>query len=993
MSWQAYVDDHLLCEIDGQHLTAAAIIGHDGSVWAQSENFPQVYRVLCLFDSSVAFFSKLLFRRVIESDQIWCELLREEEEVVVCRFQVIPSGGYDGGGYDKCGGLEVEVVERKLLQLEDEDDEGDNNDYAVGEDDNEEYEAILAYDDNDYSKIKPEEINGIMNDFSEPGHLAPTGLYVGNTKYMVIQGEPGAVIRGKKDSSKIAPADPYESNIGGISQKLKIPPNLICQNNAKSSIEYTLDRPPLTISCLLTNGLLERLLEHYKKDRIKLLRCIKDIGISFGCSSHRLNEVLSLNFEKHGGASSMKSKDCIFLNDKLALYALVEEFGKVPLGLLPGELIQKMIGCQPNNIDLWLGKNHFIERRLIFKVIVVMMAQINLHIYCFIADLVQKGNSVEVSVSRQAKKTKHREMDFHQQIFELINDGTKLSYYSHVKEILEGYKFGKNILCSCCNAMLSASKFEAHAGHEKRRKPYHSIYTSYGKSLHQIAMFLLLDDLSNKDMSMTNKAGGKSTFTLRCQNAHNAGGQSSNTCSPFGFQLGRIFQAPCNLGSCIICRGGDATLNFGNICDNTMLFCGQCGRMFHVGCLRLHGICDIKARPSQPETWLCGDKCIKIRADLLSFVQDGPMSITESLLTSMHSSVGSTVHTHTQIDVHWQLVSGRFQGDKSKLLLQQAMKNFQEAFGAVYKGYRDVLSTMVNGEKGVAEFFGGMFCVVVAVKSKIVSVALLRVFGNHVAEIPLAATTNERRGQGFFKILFFKIEEMLSFLKVENLIIPADDHSLFISEGLTFAISPTPNLYYTLPSQVLELFNLSSNGQATNHIVIVELDTIEKEFDDINDNHVGINLNSLVSVAAAPASYAKSSSLFRNLSLISGHTMRVWAEYDAKKMEFNVTLAPLNTLKPVLPLLSYTINLSSILLSKMYVGFSSSTGVATGSHYILRWSFCLNGREAELLTFNLLAARNETAWRSETDGCIEIETLSSLGWHTFSLFRRVIMGS
>ncbi|TVU21426.1 hypothetical protein EJB05_31059 [Eragrostis curvula] len=87
MSWQTYVDEHLLCEIDGQRLTAAAILGHDGAVWAQSDAFPQV---------------------------------------------------------------------------------------------------------------KPEEITAIMNDFSEPGSLAPTGLYLGGTKYMVIQGEPGAVIRGKK---------------------------------------------------------------------------------------------------------------------------------------------------------------------------------------------------------------------------------------------------------------------------------------------------------------------------------------------------------------------------------------------------------------------------------------------------------------------------------------------------------------------------------------------------------------------------------------------------------------------------------------------------------------------------------------------------------------------------------------------------------------------------------------------------------------------------
>ncbi|KAL7134857.1 hypothetical protein ABFS83_11G053600 [Erythranthe nasuta] len=86
MSWQSYIDDHLMAEVDGNHLTSSAILGHDGSVWAQSANFPQ---------------------------------------------------------------------------------------------------------------LKPEEVTGIMTDFDTPGSLAPTGLYIGGAKYMVIQGEPGAVIRGK----------------------------------------------------------------------------------------------------------------------------------------------------------------------------------------------------------------------------------------------------------------------------------------------------------------------------------------------------------------------------------------------------------------------------------------------------------------------------------------------------------------------------------------------------------------------------------------------------------------------------------------------------------------------------------------------------------------------------------------------------------------------------------------------------------------------------
>ncbi|KAF7028248.1 hypothetical protein CFC21_040203 [Triticum aestivum] len=92
MSWQTYVDEQLLCDIDGQRLTAAAILGHDGAVWAESESFP---------------------------------------------------------------------------------------------------------------KVKPEEITAVINDFDEPGSLAPTGLFLGGTKYMVIQGEPGAVIRGKKGSGGV----------------------------------------------------------------------------------------------------------------------------------------------------------------------------------------------------------------------------------------------------------------------------------------------------------------------------------------------------------------------------------------------------------------------------------------------------------------------------------------------------------------------------------------------------------------------------------------------------------------------------------------------------------------------------------------------------------------------------------------------------------------------------------------------------------------------
>lgn len=43
MSWQTYVDDHLMAPLpSGGTLVHAAIIGHDGGVWAQSPDFPPI---------------------------------------------------------------------------------------------------------------------------------------------------------------------------------------------------------------------------------------------------------------------------------------------------------------------------------------------------------------------------------------------------------------------------------------------------------------------------------------------------------------------------------------------------------------------------------------------------------------------------------------------------------------------------------------------------------------------------------------------------------------------------------------------------------------------------------------------------------------------------------------------------------------------------------------------------------------------------------------
>jgi profilin len=53
-SWQAYVDDQL---VGTGKIAAAAIIGHDGSIWAKSPGFYVTYRLILFFSYYSSIFS------------------------------------------------------------------------------------------------------------------------------------------------------------------------------------------------------------------------------------------------------------------------------------------------------------------------------------------------------------------------------------------------------------------------------------------------------------------------------------------------------------------------------------------------------------------------------------------------------------------------------------------------------------------------------------------------------------------------------------------------------------------------------------------------------------------------------------------------------------------------------------------------------------------------------------------------------------------------
>ncbi|CAO2150070.1 unnamed protein product [Urochloa humidicola] len=166
----------------------------------------------------------------------------------------------------------------------------------------------------------------------------------------------------------------------------------------------------------------------------------------------------------------------------------------------------------------------------------------------------------------------------------------------------------------------------------------------------------------------------------------------------------------------------------------------------------------------------------------------------------------------------------------------------------------------------------------------------------------------------------------------------------FYPAPLRLRDSPNSKNLSATPVQYLGLFNGSNNGNTTNHIFAVELDTWQNsEFRDINNNHIGIDINGLTSVNSYPAGFFHDQNeTFKNLTLSSQEAMQVWVEYDREKTQIDVTLAPLAMVKPRKPTVSAIQNLSDVVTDIAYIGFSSSTGKINTHHYVLGWSFAIN---------------------------------------------------
>ncbi|KAF7818520.1 Increased DNA methylation 1 [Senna tora] len=602
---------------------------------------------------------------------------------------------------------------------------------------------------------------------------------------------------------------------------------------------------PTNVKKLLSTGILNgaRVKYIYSAGEIEVPGIIEGGGYVCGCSVCNYSRVLSAyEFEQHAGAKTRHPNNHIFLENGRPIYSIIQEIKTAPLSLLE-EVIKGVAGSSVNeeSFQIWKGDILSMVSKKIMGYAIMQYAYSIPHLFC-------RPSSYTSNPGKQQKRsvdgcTKRRDNDLHRLLFmpNGLPDGAELAYYVKGQKLLGGYKQGNGIVCVCCDREISPSQFEAHAGMAARRQPYRHIYTSNGLTLHDIALSLAngqkLTMGNSDDMCAVCGDGGDLILCNGCPRAfHTAclglqcvpesswcclscrdnNGKEAPTTMPIMIRLTSVVKTKdYETGGCVVCRENDfSVVKFD---ERTVIICDQCEKEYHVGCLRDSGLCELEELPK--DKWFCCDDCNRINAAVQSLVCTGseiiPASLSD-LIYRKHEERGLCIDGHLN-DIQWQILRGKSRYPDHLPLLSRAAAIFRECFDPIVAiSGRDLIPVMVYGRNISGQEFGGMYCVVLIVKSVVVSAGLLRIFGRHVAELPMVATSRQHQGKGYFQALFYCIERLLSSLNVEKLVLPASEDAESIwTKKLGFRKMSEDQLSKYLREVQLTLFNRTSMLEKT----------------------------------------------------------------------------------------------------------------------------------------------------------------------------------
>ncbi|KAJ3689119.1 hypothetical protein LUZ61_018283 [Rhynchospora tenuis] len=625
----------------------------------------------------------------------------------------------------------------------------------------------------------------------------------------------------------------------------------------KMSKKISVNKVPGTVRDLLSTGLLEGLEVEYKSPsgRLPVLHgIIKGTKILCSCTYCGGRKALSpLDFELHAKSMKKHPSKYIYLANGNNLQAVMKACTEVPLNMLES-VIQDAVGMasQQNSATCTNCQEPFLTYRS-GKLPSLCDSCCELHqsestprrLEATSSERTKSPDSaLPPTKSSSAKKAINsgqltlKDIGLHKLVFESkkVPEGTLVCYRVHVKgkkgkmvTLLKGHIIGSGIYCDCCSKLISPSQFEAHAGRPATRKPYNNTYihteTDQGStytSLHELAVMLSKDPALNPrrsdDLCRTCGDGGTLVVCDICPRAFHPecvglkdipeGQFFCRLCKPskrvdgnngqveqIVMQCTRIAIAPeTSVGGCVLCEvPGFCATGFN---DETMLLCDQCDKEYHIGCLRKHNIADFEKLPE--EDWFCTGDCKRIHEAIRSVVLAGAMQPEPSdldLVRRKRSEKG--LDTEAEPDLKWRLLSSNWTGEDCKFLFGKAVDILHDLFSPIQDATmkQDLIPQMIMGGKWKTWDYHGMCCAILTEGSSVVSVALLRVMGENVAELPLVATSPDAQGLGYFPCLFNCIERMLMNLEVKHFVIPsAEETEAFWTSKFGFSKITTQQL-------------------------------------------------------------------------------------------------------------------------------------------------------------------------------------------------------
>ncbi|GAQ87364.1 PHD finger family protein [Klebsormidium nitens] len=591
--------------------------------------------------------------------------------------------------------------------------------------------------------------------------------------------------------------------------------------------------PPTNARLLLATGLLEGQHVSYIMQSGKLLLTgwVKGGGVICDCEKCKGNSLVSLSeFEKHAGSVARHPSDYIFLDDGRNLRQLVEDAQALAAGriVMSNEIVtREEVPAGALGLDA-VAEGACSACGEEGNVLRCSSCSREYHAECVGLERppsasaqwtcprcqggaghgIYRGPPIARLVHQSPATIRRRTPS---NVFSLLftdnglPDGEAVSYRIRGETILAGKKARGGIVCGCCSSIVSPSTFEQHAGKGARRNPYTSIFVD-SADIH-------LKDYAQRVEAQGGPSRGEAEaeecaecgdggnlilcdgcpkgyhpecvrlsavpkgdwFCGSCDKpriaaakakaaAHPAGGSNASGASDMVARCARLLtEVDTTTGGCILCRMQDFSKTFG---DRTIILCDQCEREFHVGCLREHGVADLSELPEGD--WFCGGECARISAQLQALLERGPQALPNYVMAG-----GKPVDDGRERT--WQLLRGR-QGSKDNgKVLAAAVDILSRCFDPIIDcaSGEDLLPMMVHSRQTKDHDFSGMYCLALRAAGKVASCAVIRVFGNKLAEMPLVATSLDARRQGHCRALMTATEWLLTTLGVARLSLPA----------------------------------------------------------------------------------------------------------------------------------------------------------------------------------------------------------------------------